>query len=101
AHMVCSREFFLSSRRRHTMSKRDWSSDVCSSDLGFEVSKNKKTNGNKYCGSTADHSLKSRFVMVISFFKRARTGEPVSAAAVFLCSKFPAVAVPLTKAAVT
>src|SRR5207249_9494274 len=23
-----------SSRRRHTMSKRDWSSDVCSSDLG-------------------------------------------------------------------
>src|SRR5699024_9833617 len=26
--------FFLSSRRRHTRSKRDWSSDVCSSDLG-------------------------------------------------------------------
>src|SRR5699024_11457687 len=25
--------FFLSSRRRHTSSKRDWSSDVCSSDL--------------------------------------------------------------------
>src|SRR5699024_12073216 len=25
--------FFFSSRRRHTMSKRDWSSDVCSSDL--------------------------------------------------------------------
>src|SRR5207249_8774158 len=24
---------FLSSRRRHTRSKRDWSSDVCSSDL--------------------------------------------------------------------
>src|SRR5699024_11986989 len=24
---------FLSSRRRHTISKRDWSSDVCSSDL--------------------------------------------------------------------
>src|SRR5699024_12040294 len=30
-------EFFFSSRRRHTRSKRDWSSDVCSSDLnGFE-----------------------------------------------------------------
>src|SRR5207249_5859978 len=28
--------FCFSSRRRHTMSKRDWSSDVCSSDLiGF------------------------------------------------------------------
>src|SRR5437868_13487365 len=25
--------YFVSSRRRHTRSKRDWSSDVCSSDL--------------------------------------------------------------------
>src|SRR6266704_2693694 len=30
---VSSTSFFLSSRRRHTRSKRDWSSDVCSSDL--------------------------------------------------------------------
>src|SRR5699024_7053035 len=29
------RVFFFSSRRRHTRSKRDWSSDVCSSDLGL------------------------------------------------------------------
>src|SRR5204863_2811281 len=29
--------FFFSSRRRHTRSLRDWSSDVCSSDLtGFK-----------------------------------------------------------------
>src|SRR5207249_8447040 len=28
--------FFFSSRRRHTRSKRDWSSDVCSSDLVAE-----------------------------------------------------------------
>src|SRR2546421_3126975 len=27
--------FFFSSRRRHTRSDRDWSSDVCSSDLNF------------------------------------------------------------------
>src|SRR5271167_89268 len=27
--------FFFSSRRRHTRSKRDWSSDVCSSDLKY------------------------------------------------------------------
>src|SRR5437868_8164336 len=27
------KRFFFSSRRRHTRSKRDWSSDVCSSDL--------------------------------------------------------------------
>src|SRR5438067_11151720 len=30
---VCLFFFFFSSRRRHTRSKRDWSSDVCSSDL--------------------------------------------------------------------
>src|SRR5690606_39958781 len=27
--------FFFSSRRRHTIFSRDWSSDVCSSDLNF------------------------------------------------------------------
>src|SRR5437868_13486378 len=31
--MSVQRIFFFSSRRRHTRSKRDWSSDVCSSDL--------------------------------------------------------------------
>src|SRR6266496_4725507 len=30
--------FFFSSRRRHTRSLRDWSSDVCSSDLGVSRS---------------------------------------------------------------
>src|SRR6266513_5992271 len=29
--------FFFSSTRLHTISKRDWSSDVCSSDLGLYV----------------------------------------------------------------
>src|SRR2546421_8646963 len=29
--------FFFSSRRRHTRSDRDWSSDVCSSDLDNNV----------------------------------------------------------------
>src|SRR3989442_11059403 len=29
--------FFFSSRRRHTRCGRDWSSDVCSSDLGLGV----------------------------------------------------------------
>src|SRR5438874_4869897 len=32
-HVNCSLVFFFSSRRRHTRSLRDWSSDVCSSDL--------------------------------------------------------------------
>src|SRR2546422_3980826 len=30
--------FFFSSRRRHTRCSRDWSSDVCSSDLDVELS---------------------------------------------------------------
>src|SRR5690606_40480337 len=30
--------FFFSSRRRHTRFSRDWSSDVCSSDLYLEFS---------------------------------------------------------------
>src|SRR5207249_9189845 len=29
--------FFFPSRRRHTSSKRDWSSDVCSSDLAGAI----------------------------------------------------------------
>src|SRR5207247_5047181 len=31
--------FFFSSRRRHTRSTRDWSSDVCSSDLPASIEK--------------------------------------------------------------
>src|SRR5690606_41128616 len=36
ARLDCRRLFFFSSRRRHTRFSRDWSSDVCSSDLGLE-----------------------------------------------------------------
>src|SRR5947209_11416841 len=35
SHLVLC--FFFSSRRRHTRYWRDWSSDVCSSDLGKEM----------------------------------------------------------------
>src|SRR5690606_39289582 len=34
--------FFFSSRRRHTRFSRDWSSDVCSSDLSFAAGINKR-----------------------------------------------------------
>src|SRR5260221_8175497 len=34
-HNMLSLFFFFSSRRRHTRSLCDWSSDVCSSDLAF------------------------------------------------------------------
>src|SRR5690606_40899548 len=33
---ITSLLFFFSSRRRHTRFSRDWSSDVCSSDLVFD-----------------------------------------------------------------
>src|SRR5690606_41088091 len=33
--------FFFSSRRRHTRFSRDWSSDVCSSDLSYTFPKAK------------------------------------------------------------
>src|SRR6478672_4860248 len=34
--------FFFSSRRRHTRSDRDWSSDVCSSDLGARSARQRR-----------------------------------------------------------
>src|SRR5690625_7424074 len=34
---MCTFYFFFSSRRRHTRWPRDWSSDVCSSDLASTV----------------------------------------------------------------
>src|SRR5205809_1822171 len=40
---IASLKFFFSSRRRHTRCRRDWSSDVCSSDLGRPASMAKFT----------------------------------------------------------
>src|SRR5206468_7234544 len=37
--------FFFSSRRRHTRSDRDWSSDVCSSDLWASLDQNAESAG--------------------------------------------------------
>src|SRR5690606_40231455 len=37
--------FFFSSRRRHTRFSRDWSSDVCSSDLIYETFTQKAAEG--------------------------------------------------------
>src|SRR5699024_11916271 len=41
--LFCSLCVVFSSRRRHTRSKRDWSSDVCSSDLSLILSFNPVT----------------------------------------------------------
>src|SRR5690606_40082848 len=44
--------FFFSSRRRHTRFSRDWSSDVCSSDLAIRLKeKNKAFKVEKYVHS--------------------------------------------------
>src|SRR5207249_8453121 len=61
--------FFFSSRRRHTRSKRDWSSDVCSSDLsrapveGYEI----------HCGRTTAHGGDAVFALT------ERAGAPTDA----------------------
>src|SRR5204863_7017201 len=41
--------FFFSSRRRHTRSLRDWSSDVCSSDLGVAMVDDILDHGDTMC----------------------------------------------------
>src|SRR2546429_6896163 len=47
--------FFFSSRRRHTRCSRDWSSDVCSSDLiGFHI----QTHCNNFL-ETVDRALEA------------------------------------------
>src|SRR5256885_10826048 len=44
--------FFFSSRRRHTRLQGDWSSDVCSSDLGIRINacSDKSINGKYVIG---------------------------------------------------
>src|SRR5699024_12039453 len=51
--------FFFSSRRRHTRSKRDWSSDVCSSDLVTKAL-------NKIPGVTATVSLEDKEAQIVA-----------------------------------
>src|SRR5690625_7236498 len=53
--MVVLSCFFFSSRRRHTIWPRDWSSDVCSSDLepGQEMFDNERPTPKVMSGATA------------------------------------------------
>src|SRR5690606_39537279 len=46
--------FFFSSRRRHTRFSRDWSSDVCPSDLGGETGTETAQNAPSHIGSHID-----------------------------------------------
>src|SRR5206468_4612874 len=60
--------FFFSSRRRHTRSDRDWSSDVCSSDL----SRSRDLAATFPSGPINDSSPESGF----SAANRTRNGAP-------------------------
>src|SRR2546422_7079101 len=49
--LVLAAIFFFSSRRRHTRCSRDWSSDVCSSDLPDVTAGNKGSGSGPSSGS--------------------------------------------------
>src|SRR6266536_5080216 len=51
--------FFFSSRRRHTRSTRDWSSDVCSSDLGAGVAGRISAPGTEVRSQTLSHGRRT------------------------------------------
>src|SRR5437762_6256661 len=68
--------FFFSSRRRHTRYIGDWSSDVCSSDLG----------NSSLCHNAAVHRLMARAIRllaatsgVLCFVQSAHGADPYSA----------------------
>src|SRR5439155_8170753 len=52
----CSSFFFFSSRRRHTRWPRDWSSDVCSSDLIPRRRRNSDRRGRRRCRAARTRS---------------------------------------------
>src|SRR5690606_6873035 len=77
------------SRRRHTRFSRDWSSDVCSSDLccktDFVIIKAKAAS--QLCNSDAgnDVSLCSALIDILDQNKPYRTAIKISALAIGIC----------------
>src|SRR5699024_11583185 len=78
----------FSSRRRHTRSKRDWSSDVCSSDLSHRHKSGNKDGNSKFSGRAAFGqavvSGYTHYKVVKKFYKKIkrRNGRPVARAVV-------------------
>src|SRR5699024_11533421 len=67
--------FFFSSRRRHTRSKRDWSSDVCSSDLSL-VSRALSITVNHLDHPVASHSpISSRSAPLLLTHSHSTSGQ--------------------------
>src|SRR5205809_7429293 len=67
--MTC---FFFSSRRRHTRCSRDWSSDVCSSDLApaigyrFRAAQDRIVDGRALVTDRSDRHAKRRLWRVVT-----------------------------------
>src|SRR3712207_7798242 len=77
--MVCVLFFFFSSRRRHTRYWRDWSSDVCSSDLsqgGNILSFEFKRDLNAYLARLPEDAPMKSLADVIAF-NRANPQEAI------------------------
>src|SRR5699024_11616625 len=71
--------FFFSSRRRHTRSKRDWSSDVCSSDLSDLVMSLAEQSGQSPAMPDGDVSPCRRQPVLTSPEKREFAGSHIPA----------------------
>src|SRR5206468_9006770 len=70
--------FFFSSRRRHTRSDRDWSSDVCSSDLGGEGGRLSQERAAGGMGiETANHNASSYIFLGYSVAHETDRGSAV------------------------
>src|SRR5690606_39800933 len=64
--------FFFSSRRRHTRFSRDWSSDVCSSDLPNLIYPNQKV----YIPDLSAQKGVESEVLRLTNIERAKVGAP-------------------------
>src|SRR5690606_40175099 len=74
------RVFFFSSRRRHTRFSRDWSSDVCSSDLEEDReahgAEEETVDGSVACrGTEPDEGRVQREVLVLYRSEERRVGK--------------------------
>src|SRR2546429_5573698 len=65
--------FFFSSRRRHTRCSRDWSSDVCSSDLDFIAAYKAKYNADP--DQFAAQSYTAMLVLIEAMKKTTRMSD--------------------------
>src|SRR2546429_766125 len=83
---VTSMVFFFSSRRRHTRCSRDWSSDVCSSDLadGSYNEREQRSDGttveDRYSALTKSHTYQKsdaqgHLIEVIERSEERRVGK--------------------------